>query len=88
MLAICRNKKMDFSKLKKSTLCNLPTLGTLERAVGALRDLGNATTFTEGLGAALQTTEKAANAGEDAVLPHLRNSFQTALSLSQGRYMF
>lgn len=33
MLAICRNKKMDFSKLKKSTLFNLPTLGTLERAV-------------------------------------------------------
>lgn len=57
MLAICRNKKMDFSKLKKSTLCNLPTLGTFERAVGAVRDLGNATTFTEGLGTALQTTE-------------------------------
>lgn len=88
MLAICRNKKMDFSKLRKSTLCDLPTLGTLERAVGTLRDLGNAATLTEGLGAALQTTEKAANAGEDAVLPRSRNSFQTALSLSQGRYMF
>lgn len=60
MLAICRNKKMDFSKLKKSTLgtCWHWGLwrGLWNLLLGAVQSIPKAATCTDGLRASLETS--------------------------------
>lgn len=90
MLAICRNKKMDFSRLKKSTLLTCRRWGLLERGLwdlllGALHYLQKSTTFYVRASEWLQTSSQQ---GEGAILHYSRNSFQMAFSLSQGQYTF